>query len=66
MKFQAGDLVIYRQFDFDPDPPVEMGIVVEGENTITKRVKVRWLWGRMNVTNEPVEWIKLLSRVNHA
>lgn len=60
---RKGDLVIYRLRS--PDDSC-MGIVVEDENIITKRAKVRWLWGDMSVSDARVEWIELVSRVNHA
>jgi len=58
---RKGDLVLYQQLDGDPDEPTEIGIVVEDENTLTKRALVRWMWGDISVSNEPIEWLKLLA-----
>jgi len=64
MMLRKGDMVLYRQLDGDPDEPTEIGIVVEDENTFTRRALVRWMWGDMSLTNEPIEWLKLLVMGN--
>jgi len=61
MMLKKGDLVLFQQLDGDPDEPTEIGIVVEDENTLTKRALVRWMWGDISVSNEPIEWLKLLA-----
>lgn len=61
---RKGDLVIYQQLDGDPDEPTEIGIVVEDQSPLSRRALVRWMWGDMKLTNEPIEWLKLLARGN--
>jgi len=64
MMLKKGDLVLFQQLDGDPDEPTEIGIVVEDQSPFTRRALVRWMWGDVNLTNEPIEWLKLLARGN--
>ena len=61
MMLKKGDLVLFQQLDGDPDEPTEIGIVVEDQSPLTRRALVRWMWGDMSRTNEPIEWLKLLA-----
>ena len=61
---RKGDLVLFQQLDGDPDEPTEIGIVVEDQSPLTRRALVRWMWGDMKLTNEPIEWLKLLAMGN--